>query len=92
LVLLEQIPYFSTYKHKHKYKVMEQIKPRIRRSEIMTKEEHRAFEKWVKSFPTQLDAADVLGYSRVTLMNVVIKGSGKPETIQRIREVIKQTY
>lgn len=62
---------------------------RKRRSERMTKEEHKAFTKWVASFQTKLDAAYVVGVSRITLDAVLLKGSGKPETINTIREILK---
>lgn len=63
-----------------------QIGTRRRRSEQMTKEEHKAFTKWVQSFPTQIDAAIALGVTRITIGNLVLKGSGSPETISKIRE------
>jgi hypothetical protein len=62
-----------------------QMDTRKRKSEPMTKEEHKAFTKWVRAFPTQLDAADALGVSRITISNLVLRGSGKPETIEKIR-------
>jgi hypothetical protein len=65
-----------------------QMESRKRRSEQMTKEEHRAFIKWVHSFPTKIDVAYVLGVSRITIDSVLLKGSGKPETIHKIREKI----
>jgi hypothetical protein len=66
------------------------MKDRIRRSEPMTKDEHKAFTKWVQSFPTQLDAAAVLGVSRITISNLVFKGTGHPDTIKKVREVINR--
>jgi molybdenum cofactor biosynthesis enzyme MoaA len=59
---------------------------RKRRSERMSKEEHRAFVKYVGKFPTKFDAAIAFGFSRVTLNSVLSKGSGKSDTIQMIRE------
>jgi hypothetical protein len=67
---------------------MQKAIDRKRRSEQMTKEERRAFAKYVATFPTKIDAAAALGISRVTLDAVSLKGSGKPETIQLIREMI----
>lgn len=64
---------------------------RKRRSEKMSKEEHRAFLKYVSQYPTKIDAAIAVGVSRVTLDAVLLKGSGKPETIQIIREKLSQT-
>jgi hypothetical protein len=59
---------------------------RKRRSEKMSKEEHKAFIKWVNSFDTKTDAVVALGISRPTLDNLIFKGSGKPDTIKLIRE------
>ena len=61
---------------------------RKRRSESLTKEEFRAFNKYVNSFPTKFDAALAIGISRPTLNLVIIRGSGHPDTIQAIRERI----
>lgn len=57
----------------------------------MTKEEHRAFVKYVATFPTKLDAAFAVGVSRLTLDAVLLKGSGRPDTIQMIREKLNET-
>jgi molybdenum cofactor biosynthesis enzyme MoaA len=65
---------------------MEISMERKKRSEQMTKEECRAFKKYVATFPTKIDAAFALGFSRITLDSVLLKGSGKPETIRLIRE------
>lgn len=65
---------------------MTTLQDRKRRSEHMTKDEHKAFHKFVSQFPTKIDAALAIGVSRVTLDAVMFKGSGKPETIRLIRE------
>lgn len=65
--------------------------PRKRKSEAMTKEEIKAFNKWVNSFPTKLDAVEALGVSRTTLDSLIFRGSGKPETIAVIREKIAES-
>lgn len=65
---------------------MEILMERKRRSEKMSKEEHKAFIKYIGSFETKSDAADSIGVSRTTLDNLIFKGSGKPETIRSIRE------
>lgn len=70
---------------------MQTITDRKRRSESMTKEEQKAFQKWVQSFPTKIDAAASLGVSRPTLDGILFRGSGKPETIHAIREKLAQT-
>ncbi|HEU4903199.1 MAG TPA: hypothetical protein VFT06_10415 [Flavisolibacter sp.] len=60
--------------------------PRKRKSEQLTKEEHRAFLKYFQSFPTKLDAEDAIGVKRQVLDMVALKGSGSPETISLIRQ------
>lgn len=54
----------------------------------MTSDEKRALKKYVTSFPTVIDAAFCIGIHRNTLDIVLIKGSGSPETIHKIREKI----
>jgi hypothetical protein len=65
---------------------METLMDRKRRSESLTKDEVRAFNKYLGTFPTKVDAAFALGVSRTTLHALTFKGSGKPETIAVIRE------
>lgn len=62
---------------------------RRRKSELLTKEEHRALNKYINTFHTVTDAADSIGVSRQTLDRVKIIGSGSPENIQIIREVLQ---
>lgn len=64
---------------------------RKRKSESMTKDEVRAFNKWISSFPTKIDAAFALGVSRTTLDSLIFRGSGRPETIAAIREKISES-
>lgn len=61
---------------------------RKRRSEKLNPDEFRAFKKWVGSFDTKTDAKDALEVSTVTLDMVLIKGSGRPDTIEKIRSKI----
>ena len=61
------------------------IKPQ-RRSVKLSKEEYRDFKKAVKAFDTKIEAAEFFGFSLVTLDNVLLKGSGKPKTIEIIIE------
>ena len=63
---------------------------RKKRSEKLTTDERRQFKKYVDSFDTKYDCVLELNISRPTLDNVIAKGSGKPETIQLIREAIKE--
>lgn len=65
---------------------MESMTERKRRSESLTKEEVRAFAKYLGTFPTKFDAAIAIGISRPTLNLVIIRGSGHPDTIRLIRE------
>lgn len=62
---------------------------RKRKSERLSKEEHRALIKYVRSHPTIIDAAEKIGIHRNVLDLVIIKGSGSPETIGLIKGKIK---
>lgn len=59
---------------------------RKRKSERLTKEEHRAFVKLFQSFKTKTDAQETFGVKRQVLDLVAIKGSGSPNTINTIRQ------
>ncbi len=61
-------------------------KTRVRRSEKLTSAEKRAYSNKVASFDTKIDAAEFFGFSVVTLDAVLLKGSGKPHTINLIRK------
>jgi hypothetical protein len=63
-----------------------QRKPR--RSETMSREEYRDFMRYVYSFPTKIDAAFAIGVSRPTLDGLIFRGSGKADTINKIREIL----
>lgn len=69
-------------------KHMDTLYERKRRSEKMTKDEHKAFLKFIGSFETKTDASDIIGISRPTLDAIIYKASGKPETISKIRKVL----
>jgi hypothetical protein len=69
---------------------MENTIDRKRKSVQLTKEEHRAFVKYFRSFHTKTEAEEAIGVKRQVLDLVSIKGSGSPVTIQRIREMINQ--
>lgn len=62
------------------------IQDRKRKSEKLTPEEQKALKKYVASFPAVIDAAVEIGIHRNTLDLVLIKGSGSPDTIHKIRE------
>jgi hypothetical protein len=63
---------------------------RKRRSEQLSKEDHKAFIKYYHSFPTKIDAQIAFDVTRQVLDLVAIKGSGSPETIQKIREKLHE--
>jgi len=63
-------------------------KMKAARSEKMTRSEHKAFKAWFHMQPTNEAAALKLGVARNTLDRLIVLGSGKPETIAKIREVI----
>lgn len=59
---------------------------RKRRSVALTTEEKRAFNKYIRSFPTKIDAAAAIGISRPTLDLVILRGTGNSDTVGLIRE------
>jgi hypothetical protein len=61
---------------------------RRRRSEPLTRDEHKALKSFINTFPTVIDAAESIGIPRQTLERVKILGSGSPETIAAIRQTI----
>jgi hypothetical protein len=63
---------------------------RRRRSELLTKEEHKVLLKYLNTFPTLVDAAYAIDIPRQTLERVKIIGSGSPETIQKVREKLNE--
>ena len=61
---------------------------RKRKSEKLSKDEFRALKKFVTSYPTVVEAAETIGIHRNVLDLVIIKGSGSPETIQKVRQAV----
>lgn len=57
-----------------------------RKRDVLTKDEHRALIKYVRSFPSVVDCAFVIGIHRNVLDLVMIRGSGSPNTIRLVRE------
>jgi len=55
-------------------------------SEKLKGTEKTAFKNWVKIQPSKTAACETLGVTRKTLYSVLGSGSGKPETIKRIRK------
>lgn len=61
------------------------------RSVELTKQEHRALKAFRKGFETEVACAIAIGIDRTVLNAVILKGSGSPDTIQKIREKISAT-
>lgn len=59
-----------------------------RRSVRLTREEHVALKRYQRKFNTQIECAESIGIGREVLNNVILKGSGSPETISKIRSVL----
>lgn len=68
---------------------METAINRKRRSEALTPEEYSKFKKYVKSFSTKTDCMAALNTTMPTLDRIVLKGTGRPDSIAKIREAIK---
>jgi DNA invertase Pin-like site-specific DNA recombinase len=64
---------------------MKILTERKRKSEPLTKEEHKALLKLIADYHTLIDAAYAIGIQRQTLERVKFTGSGSPETIEAIR-------
>lgn len=62
---------------------------RIRKSEQLTSAELADFNAWIEDQPTILDAAESLGVSRFTVPRIKANGSCHPDTLKKIRPVIK---
>ncbi len=61
---------------------------RKRKSERMTGAEIKRLKSFVHSHHTIIDAAEEIGIHRNVLDLVLIKGSGSPETIDKIRKIL----
>lgn len=59
-----------------------------RRSVRLTRDEHLALKRYQKKFNTQIECAEAIGINRVVLNGVLLKGSGSPETIGKIRAIL----
>lgn len=67
---------------------MENIIEKKRRSVKLTPDEKKAFKKLMNTYDLKIEAAEAIGVTRQVLDLVLIKGSGSPETIDRIRKAI----
>lgn len=68
------------------------IPDRKRRSVKLTKEELAALKLHRKKFNTQVECAISLGIDRLVMNNVLLKGSGSPDTISKIRSVLSNEF
>jgi hypothetical protein len=68
-----------------------EMSARVKRSERMPIDIKTAFEKKVEEFDTLTDACEFFGFSRVTLNNLLTKGTGKPSTIGLIKEKLNES-
>jgi len=68
---------------------MENSTVRKRKSEALTPEEHKKFKEYAESFMTKRDCMEALKISLPTMDRITFKGTGRPDTIERIREAIK---
>jgi hypothetical protein len=60
-----------------------------RRSEELSATEMKQLKKWVRSFKRKKDAYAALGVVQNTLDRILLAGSGHPDSVQKIKEVIK---
>lgn len=67
---------------------MIKVQDRKRKSEKLTPDEEKQLKKFVHSHSTVVDAAFMIGIHRNVLDLVLIKGSGSPETIAKIRTAL----
>lgn len=62
--------------------------PIKRKSERLSKIEQQALKRYVAAKNTVVAAAEIIGIHRNVLDLVLVKGSGSPETIQKIRAAL----
>jgi hypothetical protein len=63
---------------------------RKRKSEALAPKEQESFKEYVDSFSTKLDCMEALGITMPTLDRILFKGSGRPDTIKKIREALNK--
>lgn len=64
------------------------VVPGRRKSVSLTKDEWQALKRYRKQFNTEVECAISIGIDRLVLNRVLLKGSGSPETIAKIRLAI----
>jgi hypothetical protein len=62
---------------------------RKRKRDILSPQDRKALKAYVTTFPTIIDAAVAIGIHRNVLDLVLVKGSGAPETISKIKEKLQ---
>jgi len=67
---------------------MAKVVRKQRRSEKLAPSEKVAFKDWVDSFDTLVDAYEDLDVAKGTLERLLLKGSGHPNTIAKVRRKI----
>jgi hypothetical protein len=60
------------------------------KSVLLDRNEHEAFKEYYLSFHTKMDAEDTIGLKRQILDGVFYRGSGRWDTIQKIRKVMRR--
>lgn len=63
--------------------------PKRRKSVALTASELRRLKKFRSRFNTDVECSEALGIDRAVMLRVMLVGSGSPETIEKIRLVIK---
>lgn len=61
---------------------------KIKKSEKLTRSEKSELKSFYKKFDTEVDCAIAIGIDRNVLSRVMLKGSGSPSTIGKIRQSI----
>jgi uncharacterized protein YnzC (UPF0291/DUF896 family) len=61
---------------------------RKRKSEALTEAEHAALKQYRTGYNTEVECALSIGIDRVVLNRVLAVGSGSPETIKKVRQVL----
>lgn len=69
---------------------MSNTNTRIRKSERLSKEEHKALKSARKGFSTMVEFSEVVGVSRQVLDRVLLFGSGSSESVKVIREYLER--
>jgi len=60
----------------------------LKKSESLTFEEQKRFKQLVEKFNTREDCASALTLSRQAIHRILGSGSGKPESIEKIRALL----